>query len=208
MPSSFVFVFPDCVCILPPSLALRPLSFLCFSMQLSMCARDKEKELSQLSGTQPSAPLISSVNAVEITAVEVKHVSHWGIKRERERERERERMDRKQIWGQIHVHSIVCKHLTHSFFFFFNVSRTSSSRYLLIRGLALERAVGGRNWWEGRVGRKTGVWKIESWETKKQTLCFFAVSLSLSVSLSAHIFCTSSYSLSSGCNCAAYLLET
>lgn len=101
----------------------------------------------------------------------------------RDKERERERTDGKQIWGQIHVHSSVCKHLTSyffSFFFFFNVSRTSSSRYLLIRGLALERAVGGRNWWERRAGRKTGVWKIESWETKKQTLCFFAVSLSLS----------------------------
>ena len=33
-----------------------------------MCAKDKEKELSQLSSTQPSAPLINSVNAVEITS--------------------------------------------------------------------------------------------------------------------------------------------
>lgn len=35
----------------------------------------------QLKSTQPPAPLISSVNAVEITSREVKHVSQWGIKR-------------------------------------------------------------------------------------------------------------------------------
>lgn len=57
-----------------------------------MCTRDKDKKLSQLSSTQPSALLISSVNAVEITAVEVKHASQQGMKSEREKqEREGER---------------------------------------------------------------------------------------------------------------------
>lgn len=46
---------------------LSPRCFSFFSAQLSVLARDKE-ELSQLSSTQPSALLISSVTAVEITA--------------------------------------------------------------------------------------------------------------------------------------------
>lgn len=68
-----------------------------------MCARDKGKELSQLSSTQPSAPLISSVNAVEITAGEVKHVSQQGITGEVGRKRATER--EKQIMGRVCVHS-------------------------------------------------------------------------------------------------------
>ena len=61
-------------CLCNPS-TLSCTSSLLFSVQLFMCATDKEEALSQSSGTRPSAPLISSVNAVEITAVEVKHVS-------------------------------------------------------------------------------------------------------------------------------------
>lgn len=112
-----------------------------------MCARDKEKELSQLSSTQPSAPLISSVNAVEITAGEVKHVSQWGIKRVNGQSR-KERERGKKIWGHIHVHN---------------------SNNLLIRGFVPERVVSGRNWWEGRRRRKIVVQFDD-----KHKHCFFS----------------------------------